>query len=462
MSFFNRRSISVFTLTMINVAAIGGLKNYPTLANYGLEIIVFYLIGSLLFFIPTSLVSAELATGWPKIGGVYVWVKEALGPKMGFLAIWLQWAENAVWYPTILSFASGTLAYIINPNLAHNNLYTILVITTSFWFFTIVNSLGMKISGLISSIGVCVGTIVPTIIIVALGSYWPFTGNPMNLHLAFHHIIPDFSKEDIALLVGIIASLTGMEMSAVHAQDVQNPQKNYPLAILFSSLIIFASTVLGSLAIAMVVPQQDISLVAGIMQAFEVFFNSFNLAWMIPIIAGLTVVGAFVMVSTWIVGPSKGLLACAQSGELPRIFEKVNKHNMPVPLMIFQAIFVTIFSFAFLFMPNVSNSYWILTVLMAQIYMIMYLLMFISAIVLRYKQPWTSRSYKIPGGNWGMWITGITGCIACLLAIGVGFIPPFKMDKSYFLLYEGFLIGGLVLMCSIPLIFSSLKKVLKF
>ena len=64
------------------------------------------MIPAILFLVPTALVAAELATGWK--GGVYVWVREAFGNRWGFQAIWLQWIQNVVWYPTQLAFIAAS------------------------------------------------------------------------------------------------------------------------------------------------------------------------------------------------------------------------------------------------------------------------------------------------------------------------------------------------------------------
>src|SRR5690242_8046126 len=95
------KRLSVFALVMINVIAVDSLRNLTMGAEYGLALVFFYSLAALLFFIPTVLVTAELATGWPITGGSYVWVREAFGSRLGFLAIWLQWIYNVVWYPTI-------------------------------------------------------------------------------------------------------------------------------------------------------------------------------------------------------------------------------------------------------------------------------------------------------------------------------------------------------------------------
>src|SRR5687767_4859264 len=98
------KKLNLFALVMINVIAVDNLRSLTAGAEYGYALVFFYLLAAILFFIPTILVTAELATGWPTTGGVYVWVKEAFGEQWGFLTIWLQWIYNVVWYPTIFTF----------------------------------------------------------------------------------------------------------------------------------------------------------------------------------------------------------------------------------------------------------------------------------------------------------------------------------------------------------------------
>lgn len=455
----NIHKLSIFTLAMINVAAIVSLKNLPVMAEYGVSLIFYFFLATLFFFLPTSLVSAELATGWPKRGGVYIWVKEAFGPKWGFIAIWLQWVENVIWYPTILSFVAATIAYIFNPSLAENKLYTLMIIFTAFWGMTIVNFFGMKASGWISSFSAIVGTLIPGTTMILLAIFWAFGGHQIQIDFTFSAIFPDLGQiSHLVFLVGVMLSLAGMEMSAVHAEEVQKPQRDYPKAILLSALIILILSILGSLAIAIVVPKQQLSLVAGVMEAFSFFFNAYQMPFLVPVIALLTALGALGMVSTWIVGPSKGLLATGHQGDLPPIFQKMNAQNMPVPLMILQGLIVTALSSVFLFMPTVSSSYWILSALTAQLYLLMYILMFLSALILRYKASDHPRAYKIPGGNYGMWLVSTIGIIGAFFAIGIGFIPPVNFPKKHTYLYVGFLLCAMFIMCVIPILITFFKS----
>ena len=141
----NNRPLNAFIIAMINIAAICNIANLSIFAGNGLTSLFYLAVALLSFFLPVALVSAELASGWPQ-RGVYIWVREALGEKMGFLAIWLQWAENIVWYPAPLSFLASTLAYIYKPDLVESKVYIMVAILTIFWVITLINLFGMKIS----------------------------------------------------------------------------------------------------------------------------------------------------------------------------------------------------------------------------------------------------------------------------------------------------------------------------
>ncbi|MCK4869992.1 MAG: amino acid permease, partial [Gammaproteobacteria bacterium] len=84
-------TMNVFTLVMINVIAIDSLRGIPMGAHYGLALVFYYVVCGLAFFLPSALVSAELATAWPQTGGIYVWVREAFGVPVAFLVSWIQW-----------------------------------------------------------------------------------------------------------------------------------------------------------------------------------------------------------------------------------------------------------------------------------------------------------------------------------------------------------------------------------
>lgn len=454
-----RRVLSVFILAMMNVSIMLSLRSLPLVAEFGLSCLFYFFIVAIFFLVPCALVSAELATGWPKSGGVYVWVREALGDKWGFFSIWMQWVHNVAWYPVILSFVATTLAYVVAPGLINNKFYVIAVILFSFWSMTLLNYLGIKVSSLFSSTGVIVGTIVPGIFIIALGISWIAMGKPLQIAFTLDAIIPEFTGiGGFVFMAGLFLAFGGLEVSAALAGEVSNPQKNYPRAIILAALITFVLLVLGALAIAVIIPTEKLTLVGGLMEAFQIFLPFFHLEWMIPVLGVLLIIGAIAEVNSWIISPVKGLHATAVHGNLPPFLQNLNKHGTPTHLLFFQALIVTVTSFVFLFMPSISSSFWILTVLSAQSYLIMYILMFISAIRLRYTKPHVPRVYKIPFPHKGIWVASIMGIMASVFAILIGFIPPTQLVVGSVVFYDAFLIVGLLIMCGIPLIFYRLRK----
>ncbi len=455
----NQRTINVFMLAMINVAALVNIANISVSAKYGLSSIFFLGISAFVFFIPIAMISAELATGWPQRGGVYIWVKEALGDNFGFLAVWLQWIENVIWYPTALSFAAVSFAYIFNPTLAENKVYVMIAIIGVFWLSTIVNFFGMTISGWISSICALFGTILPGALIIILAAIWLFLNQPSQITFSLKNLFPDFSSfSQFALLSGILMSLSGLEMSAVHAKEVKNPAKNYPISILISAIIILTILSLGALSIAIVIPTKEIELPAGAIKAISSFLAAYHLPKFTSLIALFITIGALGMISTWTIGPIKGMYATAEHGDLPKSLQKLNKYQSPINLLILQAVIVTILTLVFLLTPTISSSYWILLNLASHLYQIMYVLMFIAAIVLRYKKPHVKRAYKIPFKNYGMWFIASIGIISTIFAIIIGYLPPPQIQGLNVYFYEIFSIGGTILFCIIPLIIRYFRK----
>lgn len=454
-----KKTLSVFGLVMINVIAIDSLRTLPLSAEYGFSLVFYYVVAALLFFIPVALVSAELATGWPETGGIYIWTREAFGKPFGFLTIWLQWFYNICWYPTIMSFIAATLAYCLNPQLVNNKTYVLTVVIFFFWGATLLNFLGMKASHALSTLSAIIGTLFPMALITVLGLLWIKMGRPISIELNWHNLVPDISNlNNMVLLTAVLYGLVGIEMSAAHAGEVENPQRNYPKAILWSAVIILTSLIFASLAIALVVPQKELNIVSGLLQAFEIFFKSFHMMWFMPILALLIVLSALGGANAWILGPSKSLLIACQDGCLPQKLAYKNRHEVPVTILLLQGVIFTLLCSVFLFMPTVTSSFWILSNITSILALIVYVAMFVSAIKLRYKYPQVKRAFVIPGGKVGLWLTCAIGLLSCFFTIGVGFLPPSQISVGNTKRYEYTMIIGVLLSLLLPLIFYYLRQ----
>src|SRR5688500_14127705 len=151
--------ISWVALAMMTTSSVASLRAAPTMAVYGLACVFLYLLPALVFLLPTSLVSAELASGWE--GGIYKWVSEGISKPMGFLAVWCQFAMTIFYYPSLLGFVASTLAYVFNPELASSGVWTAAVIIVVYWSGVWVSARGNKgVAGLARG-GLILGTVIP-------------------------------------------------------------------------------------------------------------------------------------------------------------------------------------------------------------------------------------------------------------------------------------------------------------
>ncbi|MCL9682699.1 APC family permease [Legionella maioricensis] len=421
--------ISVLALVLLITGAIDSIRNLPGTALFGSTLIFFFIFSAIIFLIPVALISAELSSTWSEEeGGIYSWVKHAFGENVAFFTIWLQWINTLVWYPTILSFIAGTIAYLVNPELAQNKYYLISVILTIFWSLTLVGCSGLRTSATFAGFCAIVGMIVPMGFIIFLAFIWLIKGNPIAIDLSLPHLLPQWKdSQSWVSLTAIMTSFLGMELAAVHVRDVKNPQKNFPKAMFFSVLLILFTMIFGSLAIAFVLPKEKISLVDGVMRAFDNFFQAYHLTWLMPVLVFLLLLGSLGSMINWIISPAKGLLMAANHDFLPQSLCKLNKKGIASRILILQAVLVTLLCSGFLLFPSVNAIYWLFTDLSTELYMMMYVLMFIAAWNLKSKFAHLKRPFAIPGGKVGYYLICILGLLGCAITICVGFIPPEQM-----------------------------------
>jgi len=456
--------LSIATLAIMNVVAVVSLRGLPAEAEYGLSSIFYYLFAAIFFLIPVSLVAAELATGWPEKGGVFRWVGEAFGPRFAFLAMFMLWIEVTVWFPTGLTFGAVSLAFI-GPDqrwdqaLSSNNMFVLAIVLAIYWLATFIAFRGVGAFARVSKWGGIIGTIVPAIILIVLGFAYLMKGGKPQIDLAWKDVLPDFTKFDnVVLAASIFLFYAGMEMNAIHVKEVDNPTRNYPIAVGIAALGTVAIFVLGTLAIAFIIPQSDINLTQSLLVAYGDMFRWAGIGWLAPVMAIALAIGVLAGVVTWVAGPSSGLLSVAKAGYLPLWWQRTNKHGMATHILLVQAILVTVLSVMFVVLPSVQAAYQILSQLTVILYLVMYLLMFAAAIYLRYSQPNRPRPYRIPGGDAGMWIVGGAGFCGSLLAFLLSFVPPGQISVGSPATFVGLLIGLTVFFVIIPFVIYAVRK----
>lgn len=460
----NAFKLSVTTLAIMNITAVVSLRGLPSEAIYGPSSAFYYLFAAIVFLIPTAMVAAELAAMFSdKQGGVFRWVGEAFGPRTGFLAIWLQWIESTIWYPTVLTFGAVSFAFIglndaSDAALASNRIFTLVTVLAIYWAATFIALKGLGWVGKISKWGGLIGTIIPAGLLIILGIIYIASGghNHMDMSQGF---FPDLTKFDnLVLASSIFLFYAGMEMMGIHVMDVDNPSRNYPKAIIIGSLATVCIFILGTFALGFIIPAKDINLTQSLLIGFDNYFRHFHVSWAGPVIAAALMLGVLASVLTWVAGPSKGIFTVGKAGYLPPFFQKTNKAGVQRNILLVQGGIVTLLSLLFVVMPSVQSFYQILSQLTILLYLIMYMLMFAAAIVLRYKMKSAERPFRLGKGNALMWILGATGFGGSLLAFALSFIPPGQIETGSKTVWFTVLIAGCVIVVVIPYLIYAMKK----
>jgi amino acid transporter len=447
--------ISWTALALMTVSSVASLRPAPTMAVYGLACVFLYVLPAIVFLIPTALVSAELASGWS--GGIYRWVTEGISPRMGFTAAWHQYAMTLFYYPSLLSFVAATLAYVIAPDLAASGVWTAIVIISVYWLGVLVQLRGgIGVIAKLASSGVLIGTLIPGVLLVGLGILYLAQGNPSAAPMTADNIFPEWAGvASIVLIVSNFGAYSGMEMNAVHVGRLRNPGGEFPRVMFLATVLVLLILILPPLAISWVVPAADVSLTAGIMQAFDAVLSFFGIQWLTPIIGLAIVAASLAGFLTWLAGPSRGLLLVSrEGGYLPPWFQRTNDAGVQVNILVAQGILTTILALLFAFSAAVSNAYWIFMTITTSVYLLMYLSMFVAAYNLRKRRPDHPRGYRAPA----LTLLCVVGFLSSLAAVLISFIPPSQLTFSTtaYLVSVG---GGIILLgVVVPLLCLWLRK----
>ncbi len=412
------------------MGSVGNLGSASALAVVGLASVFLYVLPALVFLVPVSLVAAELASGWP--GGVYNWVSQGISAPMGLLAVWCQFAQTIFFYPALLAYVADTLAYPFDPGLARNGIYTAVVIVVLFWGGVLLCSFGPTLVARLGSRGTGIGTLMPAAILLGLGVAYLVQGHHPVAPMTARHLLPAWN---------------GLASIVLVVNELRDPAREYPRSIFVAMALVLAIFIGPTLAISWVVPSAKISFTVGVMQAFSSLFNRFGLGFAVPVIAIALAVGALAGMISWLDGPSEGLLLIGRRhGYLPPYFQKVNRYGIEVRIIATEGVVITLIAVLYAFIPSVSHAFWIFTVLATQVYLIMYVLMFIAAIKLRRSQPGRSRSYRVPA----LGLLCVLGTVSSVAAFVIGYIPPSQFSHLNPLKYTLEILGGILLIGLLP------------
>ncbi|UBK76396.1 glutamate:gamma-aminobutyrate antiporter [Clostridium perfringens] len=423
-----KKSLTLFGFFAMTASMVMAVYEYPTFATSKLHLVFYLLLGGFLWFIPVALCAAEMATvdGWEK-GGVFTWTGKNLGKKYGFSNLFFEFFEITVGFVTMIYFILGALSYVFDwPALNSNPMIKFIGVLVIFWILALSQFGGTKYTAKIAKIGFVVGILLPAAILIILALIYIIQGNPIYIS-SKDTFVPDFTKVNtLVVFVSFILSYMGVEASATHANEMDNPKKEYPLAMLLLVIVAIVVSTLGGLAIAAVIPQNQINLSAGVVQTFAVLLGHFtaNNTILVKIIALLLAFGVIAEVSSWVVGPTRGMIIAAEEGAIPKSWAKTNEHDVPVYLVIAQGIIVSIWDAVLTFGAGGSNlSFLAAMSLTVVIYLSGYILFFVGYIKAILGEG-LNGAYQMPGGKPVKIIVAIIGLATSIFAFFISFVPP--------------------------------------
>ncbi|WP_440603627.1 tyrosine-tyramine antiporter [Bacillus sp. GB_SG_008] len=460
----NTKKLTLFGLIGITMAFFGTVRSVPTLAITGWTQIFYMVIAAFAFALPIALMSAELSTAFPEEGGPQVWVKNGLSEKWGFVTSWLLWVQMFFGMVMVASTVGVLFGYVINkPALSSNNYFIFAVILISYWSVTLLN-LKFDMVKVAGNWGAVIGVYIPFVILVIIGViYMIKNGIQANSYLGGFKpsdLIPNFKDlGSLTYLSGIIFIFAGVEISSVHANNIDDPKRNYPIAVITSVILLAIFNIIAGLTVANAVPKGKLEL-ANITQPYMIFCKDLGIpSIVVNIISLMILIGVLVQLSAWVLGPSKSMIKVAEEGNLPKFFQKRTEKDIPITFVMIQAIVISLVSILYIVVPDVNSAFLIITITTTILYCVVYVLIAISAVRLRYKMADLDRPFRLGSkGNGLMWTVSILSMISIIFTIIVSIIPPSILKPSQYTGYVIYQVAATVVMIGIALIINKFKK----
>lgn len=441
------KKIGLWDLVFMDVAALFGIrwiaKSTAESFGLGLGAIPIWILATFIFFVPFALICAELASTYPKDGGLFQWVKEAYGEKYGFMVAWLNWTCRIFWYTGFLTFLIINISYAINePALADDKLFVMGLSLVIFWVLSVLSTKGMTFGKIFTRVG-ALGSTIPAILLVVMAFAAVLFGSyPVASTYTAETLMPKLNMDSLSAISSVLFALAGAEVTANFVTEMENPKRDFPRAIFIAAAIVSGLYVLGSIAITMIVPPAEITASQGILVGLAAVSSYLGFGtWFIQLVAfgiALSIIGAIIL---YIASPIKMLFGSVQPGIFPASLTKVNEKNIPERAVYFQACIVTVLVLALSLIPSVDAIYNILVTMTALTTLFPYAMLFAAYIRLRTDRPDEVRPFEMAHHNETAKTIARVVLGVVLLGVVLSLAPVMKTIEEN-IVYEIEMIGG--------------------
>jgi len=432
---------------LFNIAAVLGPRWIAAAAHNGTSSISLWALAAVFFFLPNAFVIIELSTRFPSEGGLYVWCKEAFGEFHGFVAGWTYWVYTFFYFPGLLMASAAMCAYIGGPKtafLAQDRPFLIVGSLVLLFVAVYLNIIGLHIGKWLQNAG-GIGTYVPLLMLVALGGYlWVTHG--AQTHFSVANMLPAWNWDTVNFWPQIAFAFTALELCSMMSEEVRDPHRTFPRAILSSGLLISLIYIAGTFAVLAMVPAAAVDPKAGVFQALTTGSTLLRIGAYGVIAALLVTAGNAGGVGTTVAGVARIPFVVGIDRYMPAAFGKIHpKWKTPWVSILVQALISGAILLVIQLNETANSAYQILVDAGTILYFVPLLYMFAAVIKLAYRADRAERAARenaslIPGGKFGVWVMGVLGMAVVTGGIVLSMIPPGDVEHKW--LFEVKLIAG--------------------
>lgn len=397
-----RRVMGLLDVTLFTVSAMLVVETLTASAAIGTKTIAWWILAIVFFLVPYGLITAELATAYPTQGGIYVWVKQALGGRWAARTTYWYWVNVALWMPSVFLLFAGVFCQLF----AHGwtewpagKWPQVIMAIALTWMVVGVGVMRLEIGKWVNNIG----AILKVIIILSLGiggivfAIRHGSANAINAS----SFVPSFGVAKNFLPV-IVFLLLGFELISSMAGEVKEPERRIPRAILTSGAAIAFLYLFATIGILLALSLTKLSLVEGLVDTFKAIFGHKGLGEVVVYGLGIAALYTyFTNMTTWTMGANRAAVEAAAEGELPKILGREHPiRRTPVAALIGTGLISTLVLIVTALFINTQDSlFFAIFAASSVIFLMPYLLMYPAVAILRYKDPDRPRPFKIPGGD---------------------------------------------------------------
>lgn len=390
------------------------------------------------FCLPYGMIAAELSTSYPSEAGLYDWVKRAFGPKWAGRVAWNYWINFPLWISSLATAVTDILLGLIGIELPW---YVVLAIQLG--YITLVSYLGTQRVGESKYI-VNLGTIFKVLILGSiglLGFVYFFKNGSANPITSIKDVLPDLSLNidtGLPFLSIILFNFLGFEVVGTFVDDMENPKKDIPKALIIGGIImaifyILPATgfnfILGADQLAEMDTEYIPEVLNAVFSAVGLKGAGLNIAlW----VGGLMFIYTFIAnISSWSFGVNEVAKYAADDGSMPAVFKGTNDEGCASNASIMNGVVAAIISTAGVLVAEYtswSDSFSLFFCLSWITLLLSYMPMFLAFLKLRKTDTKTKRVYRCPGNQYIMSLVPFV-----ILVAGTLFTIFGDFSKEYFM-----------------------------